>query len=97
MPEGFPRYRRLMVEAGFEAEIGAVREAWRLGDRQAAVRLVPDGLIQQMALVGSEEDCRRKLDEYRGAGITLPIISPRTGGPQAKEQAMSVIRACAPA
>ena len=93
---GFPRYRRLMVEAGFEEEIHSIRAAWRSGDLDDAARLVPDNLMQQMALVGRADDCRRRLDEYRASGITLPIISPRTSGPHAKEQAMSVIRACAP-
>jgi alkanesulfonate monooxygenase SsuD/methylene tetrahydromethanopterin reductase-like flavin-dependent oxidoreductase (luciferase family) len=92
----FPRYRRLMVEAGYADEIEAVRRAWRQGNRQEALELVPSGLIQEMALVGEVEECRNRLQEYRDAGITLPIISPRIAGPGAKQQAMSIIRACAP-
>jgi probable F420-dependent oxidoreductase len=92
----FPRYRRLMVEAGFADEIEAVRRAWQEGNQQEALRLVPSGLVQEMALVGEMEECRSRLQEYRNAGITLPIISPRIAGPGAKQQAMSIIRACAP-
>ena len=92
----FPRYRRLMEEAGFAEEIGAVRRAWTEGDRQQALRLVPSGLIREMALVGSVDECRARLQEYREAGITLPIISPRIAGEDAKREAMSIIRACTP-
>ena len=92
----FPRYRRLMEEAGFAEEVEAVRRMWRAGDRQQAMRLVPSGLIREMALVGSVDECRARLQEYRQAGITLPIISPRIAGENAKQQAMSIIRACAP-
>lgn len=92
----FPRYRKLMEDAGFTEELVAVRQAWQAGNHAEASKLVPDALIEKIALVGSPEKCREKLDQYRQAGITKPIISPRVSGPKAKEQAMEVIRACAP-
>jgi probable F420-dependent oxidoreductase len=93
---GFPRYRKLMEEAGFPDEVQAVRRAWQAGDMDSALALVPAGLIEKIALVGSPGRCRSRLEEYREAGITQPIIAPRVLGPQAKEQAMAAIRACAP-
>ena len=92
----FPRYRRLMEEAGYTEELEAVRIAWKEGNQERARQLIPDGLIKEIGLIGTPEDCRSRLDEYRQSGITLPIISPRVGGPQAKAQAMEVIRGCAP-
>ena len=92
----FPRYRRLMSEAGFAHELEEVAQAWREGDRERAVELIPVGLIDKIALVGTPEECRRRIDEYRHAGINLPIISPRVSGKDAKAQAMEAIRACAP-
>ena len=92
----FPRYRRLMENAGFTEELQAVRRAWNEGDQEEAIRLVPSELIDKIALVGSGEQCRAKLDEYRRAGITQPIISPRVSGDNPKEEAMQIIRACAP-
>ena len=92
----FPRYRRLMERAGFTEELQAVRRAWNEGNQDEACRLVPDELIDKIALVGSAEQCRRKLDDYRRAGITQPIISPRVSGANPKEEAMQIIRACAP-
>jgi probable F420-dependent oxidoreductase len=92
----FPRYRRLMAEAGFEQELEAVRRAWREGNHREAQVLVPKGLIEKMGVIGSPEDCREKLQQYREAGIGLPIVSPRVSGPGSKERAMATIRACAP-
>ena len=91
----FPRYRRLMEEAGFSQEIEEVRRAWREGNQPEAMRLVPSGLIEKMAVVGTPEECRHRIQDYRDAGITLPIISPRVSGPGAKGQALEIIRACA--
>ncbi len=92
----FPRYRRLMEDAGFTEELQAVRRAWNEGDQDEARRLIPDDLIGKIALVGSADQCRAKLAEYRRAGITQPIISPRVSGANPKEEAMQIIRACAP-
>jgi probable F420-dependent oxidoreductase len=93
----FPRYRKLMIDAGFAEEVEDVRVAWQAGRTQEALDLVPSGLIDQIGLVGTKEEVRGKLDEYRKAGITLPIVSPRFMGDGAKEQALEIIRACAPA
>ena len=92
----FPRYRRLMAEAGYTDELDEVRRAWQDGDISGSLALVPKGLIDRVTLVGTEEDCRRGLDAYRAAGINLPVIFPNTSGPDAKAEAMEIIRACAP-
>ncbi len=93
----FPRYRKLMIDAGFPEEIEDVRVAWQAGHTQDALDLVPDGLIDKIGLVGTAEEIQRKLVDYRKAGITLPIVSPRFMGEGAKEQALEIIQACAPA
>jgi probable F420-dependent oxidoreductase len=93
----FPRYRQLMIDAGFPEEIEDVRVAWKAGNIQESLDLVPNGLIDKIGLVGTADEVREKLAEYRAAGITLPIVSPRFMGEGAKEQALEIIRACAPA
>ena len=93
----FPRYRKLMVDAGFPDEIEKVRVAWQAGNIQESLNLVPGALIDKIGLVGTADEIQEKLADYRKAGITLPIVSPRFIGDGAKEQALEIIRACAPA
>ena len=92
----FPRYRRLMGEAGFVEELDEVHQAWKEGDTERAMRLVPSGLIDRIALVGTADECREGLQNHRQAGIDLPIIYPSWLGKDVKRQAIDVIRACAP-
>jgi alkanesulfonate monooxygenase SsuD/methylene tetrahydromethanopterin reductase-like flavin-dependent oxidoreductase (luciferase family) len=92
----FPRYRRLMAEAGFADEVEMVRRAWREGNVDEAESLVPDGLIDRMSLPSDPEARKDRLAEYRDAGITLPIIAPRVSGPNAFASAQEIIRANAP-
>ena len=93
----FPRYRRLMAEAGFADEVESVRRAWREGNVDQAEQLVPDGLIDRMSLPADPVARQERLAEFREAGITLPIIAPRVSGPNAAASAQEIIRANAPA
>ena len=93
----FPRYRRLMAEAGFADEVEEVRQAWRTGDVALAESLVPEGLIDRMSLPTDAGARRERLAAYREAGLTLPIIAPRVSGPDAGATAKRIIRENAPA
>jgi alkanesulfonate monooxygenase SsuD/methylene tetrahydromethanopterin reductase-like flavin-dependent oxidoreductase (luciferase family) len=92
----FPRYNRLLAEAGFADAVRTIKEAYDRGGREAAAKVVPDELIDTVALAGTPEACRIRLAAYRRAGLALPIISPRVAGPGAKQAAMTALRACAP-
>jgi len=92
----FPRYNRLLAEAGFGDAVRAIKSAFDQGGREAAAKVVPDELIDTVALAGTPERCRARLAEYRRAGLALPIVSPRATGADAKRMAMAAIRALAP-
>jgi alkanesulfonate monooxygenase SsuD/methylene tetrahydromethanopterin reductase-like flavin-dependent oxidoreductase (luciferase family) len=92
----FSRYNRLLAESGFPDAVRAVKTAWDAGDHAAATRAVPDELIDAVAVAGTPDQCRERIDRYRSAGLGLPILSPRVGGSDARRAAMDTIRACAP-
>jgi 5,10-methylenetetrahydromethanopterin reductase len=92
----FPRYNRLVAESGFAGAAGAIKAAWDAGDRARAAELVPDALVEAVALVGPAEACRARLDQYRDAGLMLPIVTPRVDGPDAMAEAVAALRALAP-
>jgi alkanesulfonate monooxygenase SsuD/methylene tetrahydromethanopterin reductase-like flavin-dependent oxidoreductase (luciferase family) len=92
----FPRYNRLLAEAGFDDAVRAIKAAFDHGGRGAAAEVVPDALIDAVALAGTPDTCRERLAAYRRAGLALPIVSPRVSGPRARQTAMETIRACAP-
>jgi len=92
----FPRYNRLLAEAGFSDAVRDIKEAFDRGGRDAAATKVPDELIDAVALAGTPDTCRERLDVYRRAGLALPIVSPRVSGTDGLALAMAAIRACAP-
>lgn len=40
-----------------------------------AIRLVPDGLIRKLSIVGTPAQCRQRLEELRAAGLELAILN----------------------
>jgi probable F420-dependent oxidoreductase len=92
----FPRYNRLLAEAGFVDAVRTIKDAFDRGGREAAATVVPDELIDAVTLAGTPDTCRERLAAYRRAGLALPIVSPRGSGPGARAMAMAAIRACAP-
>jgi len=93
-PIRLARYRRIMVEAGFEREVEAIKLANEEGDINLARSLVPDELIDLIGLVGTPDDITRRIQEYREAGVGLPIVAPLVDGPMAMEQVKWMMRAC---
>jgi len=68
-------YRRLISQTGFASEADMIDEAWQRGDKQAATDAVTERLMDSVALVGSTDECRGKLEKFRNQGVTLPILS----------------------
>lgn len=93
----FPRYNRALAEQGFPEEASAIRQAYLEGRRgKDLARLVPDQMVNAIAAIGTPDECKQRIEEYRRAGATIPIIAPRYSGQGAKKQIMAVIRALAP-
>jgi 5,10-methylenetetrahydromethanopterin reductase len=73
----FPNVAR---ETGLEPEfIGTLSEAFADGGVDAAAPCVGDDVVDLLTASGSVEDCRRRLDGYREAGVDLPILAPVDG------------------
>lgn len=93
----FPRYNRALAQNGFPDEAAAIRAAYKEGKRGPALEyLVPDSMLRSIAIVGSPDECRDRIEIYRDAGVTLPIIAPRASGANAAQKAKAITRALAP-
>ena len=69
-------YRNYFVRRGMGEVVAEIVEKVRSEDMAAAAAAVPDEMADAVSVYGTAEDCRRKIDVYRQAGITLPIIFP---------------------
>ncbi len=80
-------YDRTARESGFEDEIEAVRTAASFSEGAA---FVSDAFLDQIAIIGTPDDARRQLQEFRELGVDLPIVRPPLGvGPGWAERTLN--------
>jgi len=78
-------YHDSLARLGFAAEADGVRSAWQAGRRKEAVRVVTDEMVDRIAICGSVEQCRARLDELRANGATLPLVALPAEGDTAEK------------
>jgi len=68
----YPSYARQLASIGLGEEAARAAEAHRAGRPDQ----VPERLVREVCLVGAAAAARERLDAYREAGATLPVVYP---------------------
>ncbi|MCH7488891.1 MAG: LLM class flavin-dependent oxidoreductase [Chloroflexi bacterium] len=71
-----PNYQNYWIEAGYEEEMAAIREAISAGDHDRLPALVSDRWLADVTLFGSITEVREGLDAWYAAGVNTPILVP---------------------
>jgi F420-dependent oxidoreductase-like protein len=77
-------YNEAYRRGGFEDAAIAVQRLWLEGKRDAAAARVPDEMVLQTCMLGSEADVRARIRRYRDAGITTLRLDPLGETPAAR-------------
>ena len=72
----FPKYNRLMSESGFPKEAEMIRGAWLDGKKEESYDMVTEKMARTLGIAGELEECNKRLEEYRKAGVGTPILFP---------------------
>ncbi|MEU8382243.1 LLM class F420-dependent oxidoreductase [Streptosporangium sp. NPDC048865] len=79
-------YLTVPVYAAFHDWLGRgevlrpMHEAWAAGDRQAALKAIPDEVVDELVVHGDAATCRARIREYVDNGLNTPILAPIPGG-----------------
>ena len=74
-------YLNVGVYAAFHQWLGrgplleGMWDAWRAGDRKAAVAAIPDEVVDALIVHGTAEECRRHVRRYVDNGVTVPVLA----------------------
>lgn len=74
-------YMNVPVYAAFHEWLGRgdvfrpMWDAWAAGDRKAAMAAIPDGVVDELVVHGSPEQCRARIDEYFANGVTTSALA----------------------
>jgi 5,10-methylenetetrahydromethanopterin reductase len=73
----FPNIAR---ETGLpRSDVTSIRETFHAGGLDAATDRVGDEIVDLLAAAGTVTECRTRLNEYREAGVQLPVLLPVEG------------------
>ena len=72
-------YNELARRYGYETEATEVQDLYLAGRKKEAAAAVPDGLVDEVCLVGSESRIAERVVAHREAGVTTLIVSPPVG------------------
>jgi alkanesulfonate monooxygenase SsuD/methylene tetrahydromethanopterin reductase-like flavin-dependent oxidoreductase (luciferase family) len=50
-------------------------DAWKGGDRKAALEAIPDSLVDELIVHGSPAACREHIDRYFENGVTTAALA----------------------
>ncbi len=79
--------------------LAPMMKAWQAGERQQAVGLVPEHVVDDIFVFGSPGACKDKIVEYVHQGITTPVLQliPTARDPQGQaEQCIKALAELAP-
>jgi len=94
-----PVYAAFHEWLGRAPQLQPMWDAWNAGDRKAATAAIPRPVIDDLLIHGNAETCRRKIQAYVDAGVTIPVINVIPTSPDPSErarQSVEMIRALAP-
>jgi probable F420-dependent oxidoreductase len=70
-----PVYNKFLAWAGFEDAAATIEAGWAARDRTKTTSALVDGLVDEIAAIGSEDAVQERIREYADLGITTHIIS----------------------
>jgi len=69
-------YNRFVAWCGFDSEAEEILAGWQTKDRGRVAAAVTDDMLDRIGIIGSAEQCRERIEAFRAAGVTTPMISP---------------------
>jgi len=67
-------YRKFLASHGFENETKNIFEEYEKNGLQNNYELVPESMVSELCIAGTQDECRIQLKQFRETGIDLPII-----------------------
>lgn len=77
-----PVYNHFLDWAGHPGAAAEIAAGWAARDRRRTAGALDDALVDQIAVIGSADECRERIAADAAAGIHTQIIAPLAGAPQ---------------
>jgi alkanesulfonate monooxygenase SsuD/methylene tetrahydromethanopterin reductase-like flavin-dependent oxidoreductase (luciferase family) len=71
-----PFYNRLFARQGYLKEAENITAGWAKGDANAAASAISDQMAEQIAAMGTAQECQKKVEEFERAGASYVVLYP---------------------
>lgn len=89
-----PVYAAFHAWLGRSDELKGMWDAWKAGDRKAALAAIPDSVVDDLIVHGSPAECREKIKRYFDNGVTTSSLAIMPFDPALKH--WDAVRSLAP-
>ncbi len=72
-------HKQVFERMGYEAITDQVQELFLAGDRDAATALIPDDLVDDMHIIGTEGEVKETVAAWEETGVTTLMLSTSSG------------------
>jgi probable F420-dependent oxidoreductase len=84
-----PVYNRYLAWAGYPEQADQIRQGWAGKNRQQTESALSNELIDEIAIIGSKEECQQKIRSYLKAGISTALVTCVSPDPLVREQTIA--------
>jgi F420-dependent oxidoreductase-like protein len=85
-------YHTLATRYGYGAAADRIQELYLSGDKDSAVKAVPDELVRDISLIGTRGFVRERLAAFREAGVTALNVVPIAATPADRIKLIETLR-----
>ena len=87
-----PFYQKMLRVGGFASEAETMAKVWQANDNDQAARAVTDRMVESLTLFGPAAEWKHRLEVFRKAGVTQPVVYGASFGPDPKASLLHAIR-----
>ena len=77
-----PVYNKFLSWAGYDSVAAEIREGWAARDRARTTNAFSDELVDEIAVIGSADECRERIRWNADSGVHTNIIAPLGATPE---------------
>ena len=86
-----PVYNAFLAWAGYDEAAKTIREGWAQRDREKTAAALSDAMVDEIAIIGSADEVRQRLQEDARGGVHTHIIAPLAADPQSAMRTFSAV------
>lgn len=88
-----PVYNKFLAWAGYEEAAATITEGWAAKDRDKTTSALTDEMIDEIAIIGTEDEIRDRIREDAAGGVHTSIIAPLAATPDDVQRTFDAFRA----